>query len=308
MKTKYPHPLPPNGVIAVTAPASPVDSNKLQRGVQYLNKLGYNVEVGDSCHQKEYYLAGSDRLRAEEFMKFIRNPEIDALFCARGGYGSMRLLPLLNFSQIRKQAKLLVGFSDITALEWAIWQKSRLVTVSAGMVATDMAREPINQKFEELFWQLLKSGEFSHVFDYAVQNDRHLEGHLLPGTLSVGLRLLGSEFFPRGMPYIPLLEDINEPSHKLEGHLLQLFRAGFFQQAPALLIGQITPPGREEFDDPPPFEKIISYVFGETETPVISGLPYGHIDHKIPLPVGAPISLYLGSKSYIKTQDTLFRS
>ncbi len=308
MKIKYPHPLPSNGVIAVTAPASPVNPDKLQRGVQYLNKLGYSVQVGNSCHQKKYYLAGSDHSRAEEFMEFIRNPEIDALFCARGGYGSMRLLPLLNFNQIRQQAKLLVGFSDITALQWAIWQKSRLVTVSAGMVATDMARDPINQDFEELFWQLLNEGTFSYSFDASPRNNRHIEGHLLPGTLSVGLRLLGSEYMPRDMPYIPILEDINEPSHKLEGHLLQLYRAGFFRQAPAVLFGHITPPEREEYDDPLPFDKIVSYVFGETETPVISGLPYGHIDHKIPLPVGAPISLYLGSESYLKSQDHLFRS
>ncbi len=308
MKNRYPSPLPKQGTIAVTAPASPVDKKKLNRGVQYLHNLGYRVITGETCRQKHYYVAGDDKSRAKEFMDFIEDDTIDAIFCARGGYGSMRILPLLDYQSIRKQAKLVVGFSDITALQWAIWQKSRLVTLSAGMVATDLARVPIDKTFENNFWQLVNEGTCTYTLSYDTHREQQLHGYLLPGTLSVGLRLLGSSYLPDQTDIIPLLEDVNEPTHKLEGHLLQFYRAGFLRNLPAIIFGHFTPPEREEYRDPPSHGEIIQYVFDESEMPVITGLSYGHIAQKFSLPVGASISLYLGSNSYITTEDSIYRS
>lgn len=308
MKIRYPHPLPQNGTIAITAPASPVDQSKLNRGVEYLNQCGYRVEVGKSCQQREHYVAGSDRSRAEELMRFFRNSDIDAILCARGGYGSMRILPYLDFQQIRQHAKLLIGFSDITALQWAIFQKSRLVTLSAGMAATDMGSDNVNSNFEQTFWEFINNGEATYDIEYSGSGDQKVYGTALPGTLSVGLRLLGTSYFPGKESYIPILEDVNEPAHKFEGHLWQLKMASFFDQVPAVLFGHITPSEFEEYDEVPSHRQIISYIFEDLTMPVITGLHYGHIPNKIPLPVGAPISLYLGTQSKLTVEDIFNRT
>ena len=119
---------------------------------------------------------------------------------------------------------------------------------------------------------------------------------------------MGSTFFPGDQDLIPVFEDVNEPTHKLEGHLLQLKMASFFNQVQAVLFGYITPAEREEYKEVPSYEDIISYAFEEYQIPVITGLSYGHIPQKIPLPVGAPISLYLGSDSQLIIQDIFNRS
>jgi len=301
-------PLPPKGTIAVTAPASPPDEKKLQRGITYLEKLGYSIKVGKTCYTKESYLAGSDSLRAHELMDFFTDPTVDAIFCARGGFGSMGLLPLLDYDVIKNNRKLFVGFSDITALQWGIYAKTSIPTVSAGMVATDMGEETIDEDFESNFWELMESGNINLQLDYSSEFSGNIYGTGYSGTISVATKLLGSPYFPQINDGILVIEDVHEYRHKIDG-LLQHFKlTGLFNNCKAILLGEFVPAEDEDDEDLLPVQDMYERIFSNLGIPIIPNVSYGHIRKKIPVPVGTSLCLSLGTKSYLKTQESIFES
>lgn len=302
------HPLPDHGTIAVTAPASPPDEIKLDKGIRYIEKLGYRVRVGKTCFARDTYLAGSDELRANELMSFIEDPKVDAIFCARGGFGSMRLLTLLDYRVILEKRKLLVGFSDITALEWAIFSRTGLPSVSGGMVATDMANDTIDPTFEAGFWELLQTGRCRYPLVFNHEQSQTISGILLPGTLSVAAKLCGSPYFPAPAGTIMMFEDIHEPRHKIEGYFQQLILCGILNQCNAVITGQYVPAEKEDYPDIPNLQTIFDRVFHDLQAPLITDFLYGHIPNKLAVPVGAVVSLYLGQQNILETNGSIYQS
>ena len=130
--------------IGVVSPASPVKPEVLDRGVAKLEALGFRVKLGKYVYAKQGYLAGSDRERAEDLNAMFRDPEVDAIVCSRGGYGTPRILPLLDYGAITRHPKVFVGFSDITALHVAIRQRTGLVTFHGPMVASDFSQAHVD--------------------------------------------------------------------------------------------------------------------------------------------------------------------
>jgi muramoyltetrapeptide carboxypeptidase len=301
-------PIPEGGTFGITAPATTPDPERLERGISYLQSCGYHVKVGDSCHKQEFYVAGSDEARAFELMDMVDDPQVDAILCARGGYGSMRLLKLLDFELFAEQRKPLIGFSDITALQWALYAQTGLPSLSAGMVATDMARDPINADWEEAYWTFLKTGKVSYDLTHQQEDEQEIEGMGLAGTSSVALKLLGSSYFPDTKDHILILEDVNEQTHKIEAYLLQFALAGLFDRASAVITGTIIKDENEEYPSVPDLDTVLDRAFQGTRTPTLRNLPYGHIDEKIPLPIGAPLSLSLGPQSTLKSTESIFES
>ena len=298
--------IPEHGVLGITSPATTPDADKLHRGVLYLESLGYRVDVGQSCYKSEYYVAGDDDSRADEFMDFIKNPSIDGIICSRGGYGSMRLLPLLDYEVIKKMRKPLIGFSDITALQWGIFARCGLPSISGGMAATDMANTPMNKQFEKAFWRYINTGTFSYSMDYHTDEQRKMNGICLPGTVSLISKLLGSPFFPDVEKSIPVLEDVDEPTHKIEAYLMHLRLSGFFDRSEAVLMGQFLKTEREPYSSVPSLTEVFETVFKGSRCPNFTGIRYGHIPDKIPFPVGAPVLLSLGTKSTIQSTESIF--
>lgn len=307
-ETIPPKPLPAKGTIGITSPASPPDETQLERGIRYLEKLGYRVKAGKTCLSHEGYLAGSDELRASEFMSFIEDPDVDAIFCARGGFGSMRLFNRLDFRSIRKNRKLLVGFSDITALQWAIFRKTGLRSVSGGMVATDMAQEVIDPSFEAAFWNLIQSGRCRYPLPNSNDSGKTITGTLLPGTLSVAAKICGSVFFPKPHDSIFMLEDVHEPRHKIEGYLQQFVLCDIFRQCKSVITGTYIPPEKEDYDNIPELQTVFDRVFQDIKIPLITDFPYGHIPGKLAVPVGASVSLYLGQQNILESNGSIYTS
>lgn len=299
--------LPKNGVIAITAPATMPDEVKLNRGVSYLESLGYRVKVGKTCTSKLHYLAGDDHLRAKELVDFFENDEVDAIFCARGGYGGMHLLPLIDFNLIARSPKLFSGFSDITALEWALLAKCNMVTISGGMVATDMGIEAPSSEFEQQFWDFVDSGLVDVSFENSNPTKGFIEGNLLPGTLAVAAKQMGSPYFPDLQDSILLFEDVDEPRHKIEGYLRQFALSGAYEKSKAVVLGHFTPSGENE-NDVPTLTEIFERVFNRYGIPYASGINYGHVENKITLPVGVPISLSLGPTTRIRSTGSIYQN
>lgn len=298
--------LPKNGVIGVFAPSSPVESEKLERGVKYLESLGYRVETTPSCYASDAYLSGSGQMRAKDLMYLLENPNIDAVFTTRGGFGSIFMLPFLDFKKIKSARKMIVGFSDVTALQWAIWKKTGLMSISGGMVGTDMSNIPIDQQFEHYFWKLIETG----LVDIPLQSYEkpfiEKEGFSLPGTVSVAAMLLGSEYFPDTAKSILILEDVYEPRHKMEAYLQQFKLAGIYKNASAVILGEFSPAPKEEYPEIPEMKTVFLRAFEGFKNPVVDQFDYGHIPGKISLPVGARLSVSLGVQSSLKSRHSIF--
>ena len=302
-----PRRLPANGTIAITSPATTPDATKLERGISYLESLGYRIVVGKSCTSKEEYLAGNDTLRAAELNDFFRDPGVDAIFCSRGGYGGMHLLPMIDYDAIRANPKLFCGFSDITALQWGIYAKCGLPSVSGAMVATDFGDLPMDPGMESQFWELIETGFTSISFDSIGTEKKSVpHGTLIAGTLAVAAKQMSSPFFPVLDNHIVVFEDVDEPIHKIEGYLRQLVLAGQLNHVEAIIFGEFTPPKNESFDEVPSLDKVLDRILSPLAIPYTRGIRYGHIKNKISLPVGVPISVSLGPVTQLRTTGSLY--
>ncbi|MFO8030095.1 MAG: LD-carboxypeptidase [Cyclonatronaceae bacterium] len=300
-------PLPEKGTIGIMAPSSPIEPQRLENGVKYFEKRGYRVIVKASCHASDHYLAGHAEDRASELMDLVNDPSVDLIFFARGGFGSSAMLPLLDYDAIRSARKLMIGYSDITALEWGIYAKTGLPSLSTGMPATDFYMDPVHPDFEKAFWDFMETGKINYNLNGSSnRNSGEVHGIALPGTLSVAAKLAGSPYFPDLYNSIPILEDVGEPRHKTEGYLWQARLAGWFESVNAVVFGSFTPPDQETFDDVPTMEEVLDRLMRDSNLPVVRGVPYGHIDHKIPFPLGVEISISFGDTITITSSDTLF--
>lgn len=304
-----PRPLQKNGCIALTAPASPPDAIALEKGVVYLEKLGYRVIVGDSCTSRLDYLAGSSSDRAFELHHFFESKNVDAIFCARGGFGSLALLPKLDFDLIAQNPKLFVGFSDTSALQWALLHKSSLPSISGLLPAIDFCRTDLDADTENEFWNFVSSGSciINRKGVLSFSGPIALNGISLPGTLSVVCKLLGTEYMPEAVSVLPILEDIGEAAHKTEGYLIQLLLSGFFDRANAILFGSFLEPKKQEYEQRPRFEDVLDRNFHLFSKPIIRDFPYGHHGSRFSLPVGLHISLSLEQNVTIQSRENLYR-
>lgn len=305
-------PLPKKGTIGIFSPSSPPEAGKTGQGIRYLESLGYRIITTPSCTLRDEYLAGSGAERARDLMALINNPAVDAIFCTRGGFGSFMMLPYLDYNAIRKARKLLLGFSDVTALHWAIYGKCGLPAISAGMVATDLSYPERNPDFEAYFWKLLETGETEVSFTDELWDEAEQEaeasGISMPGTMSVAAMLLGTGWFPELKGCIPILEDVDEPRHKVEAYLTQLCMGGHFDKCGALVFGQFTDAVTQGYPEVPDLEKIIRRATSPLSARVCKGIAYGHIPGKISLPLGVPISVSLGPTTFLRTRQSIFES
>jgi len=302
-------PLPEGGTIGIMAPSSPIEPKRLEYGVAYFEKRGYRVIVKPSCHARDNYLAGSAEDRASELMQLVTDPQVDLIFFARGGFGSSAMLPLLDFEAIASAKKLMIGYSDITALEWGIYAQTGIPSLSTGMPATDFYMDPVHPDFEKSFWDFMQTGKIDYDLPvYSNRSTGEIRGIAMPGTLSVAAKLSGSPYFPDLEGSVPILEDVGEPRHKTEGYLWQARLSGWFDAANAVIFGSFSPPEEETFDDVPSMEKVLDRVLKDTGLPVVRDVPYGHIDHKIPFPLGVELSLSFGDTVKITSTQSIFDS
>jgi muramoyltetrapeptide carboxypeptidase len=282
--------LRPGDRVGVLAPASPCPVNELETGCIILEKLGLEVvvDVGSESLQSDY-LAGSDEYRASRFNQFVQDPEIRALFCARGGYGSLRILPELSYDRLRSTPKPLVGFSDITALLLACYRQTGLVCFHGPTVSTLATAD---QDTVDSLWQALSSTEPMQVhFPEALcLKPGSCEGTLLGGNFTTLSHLLGTDYFPSFAGAILLLEDRGEPTYRIDRMLTQLLHTGFFGNISGLILGDFSESGpRDELNE------LVQERLVSTSFPILSGVPIGHEQRNLTLPLGLPATLDTGS-------------
>jgi muramoyltetrapeptide carboxypeptidase len=298
MRPVRPPALKKGDVIGVCAPASPpLRDGDLQKGIAYLERLGYRVEPGRNLHKKDGYLAGSDRGRADDLNRFFRDRKVRAVMSIRGGYGSMRILDMIDYRAVRNDPKIFVGYSDLTALQLALYARCGLVTFAGPMVAAGMARG-LKGEEEELFWRMLTSrrplGKLptpaSALFGGTAT------GVLLGGNLSIVSRLAGTPHLPSLRNAVLLFEEVGERPYRVDRMLQHLRLAGSFSGVRGVVLGRFTDCKPEEGKPSLTLRRIFSDMFGELGAPVLTGVRHGHLAGSLTMPVGLRVEVRAGKK------------
>lgn len=285
-----PPPLVPPARIGLIAPASPPrDAERLQAGIAALAGRGFEVVQARPSFPAHGYLCGTDAERLDELNAMLRRTDLGALFCVRGGYGVLRLLPHLDYEAARRHPKLLVGYSDITALHLALYAKAGWRGLSGLMVGADWEAPEANT--ERLFWTLARGGTPAPLLGPGGEALQPLrpgtaEGVLLGGTLSLLNRLLATPYLPPLDGAILYLEDVGEVPYRLDGLFAQLRLSGVLERLGGLVLGQFTE--TEPDNDRPTLsvDEVVADYVGRLAIPVAQGLVYGHIPVKNTMPVG----------------------
>lgn len=310
MKIIKPKKLNKGGVIGIISPASPPsDTTKIELGVKYLEKLGYRVEVGEHVGREHGYLAGSDDERLSDLHSMFGNKNINAIFSVRGGYGSGRLLNEINYSLIKKNPKIFVGYSDITALQSAIIKKTGLVTFAGPMLATDFSGE-VNEYAEENFWKILTSQKkIGKLYNpnkekFYTLNSGRGEGNILGGNLAVFNSLMGTEYFPKLQNSILLLEDIGEVPYKIDRMFNQLKLANVFNQTKGVILGRFVDCYDEDKSDKTiKLNEVVENYFGNLKIPVLYNFSHGHIKENLTIPIGINCKLN-ASRGFVEITES----
>jgi len=293
-------------VVAVVAPSGAVHEESLERGIEILKSLGYRVKTGKSVLKRYGYLAGDDADRARDFTSAWVDPEVKAVVCARGGYGATRMLPYLDFDVLRDHTKILVGFSDVTALHLAFWREMRLVTFHGPMVESGEASSlsvPYNLEwFRKVLDGSWTGGEITLPSEpeeegttvqgglRAVEEGRG-RGELVGGNLSLIATLCGTPYDLDTKGKILFLEEIGEKPYRVDRMLSQLRLAGKLEGLSGVLLGDFT--DCEATGPSPSFTvwEVLEQYFKGTGIPCISGVPAGHGKYRAMLPLGTEVEI-----------------
>jgi muramoyltetrapeptide carboxypeptidase len=282
--------LRPGALIAITAPASPVRPSELSAVTALLRRWGYRVRLARTVTAGGRYLAAPDQERAQELMELVADPTVDAILCARGGYGTLRMLPYLDWELFRRFPKPIIGFSDITALLLALYSRARVVTYH-GPVATSRFDPFTAEWFRRTLAlpEALQPWRLSNP-QWRVLAPGRATGVLVGGNLSLLVATLGTPYEVDLRGAVLFLEDVGEEPYRVDRMLMQLALAGKLQQCAAVLLGRFRAPwGRFPSGTigwQPPVEQIFRDYLASLNIPVLAGLPIGHVLQKLTLPIG----------------------
>ncbi len=291
MKLK-PFKLKSKDVVGIFAPSSPIKNfSDLENGIKYLEKNGLRVEVGKCVYKRINYLAGGDIERANELNSMFENKNIKAIFAARGGYGVHRILDKLNYNVIKKNPKIVCGFSDITALQFALWKKCKLVSLSSPLVV-EFAKK-MKGNVENYFWEILTSTNLKNInYEINAENidEKQIDGILIGGNLTLISSLCGTKFFPNLKNAILFLEDVSEEIYRIDRMIQHLKHANVFNFTKAILLGNFFDcklNGKKFLE-----KKLVKEFFLDFRKKTFWGLQHGHIQKNLPIPNGLDVHIF----------------
>jgi len=288
--------------IAIVAPAGCVsDPSTVERAIARLEAQGCLIRnyYDHSCiHQR---FGGTDAARLEQLHAAVKDPDIHLVMGLRGGYGLTRLLPHIDFEAIAASGKIVVGFSDFTALHMGLMAKAGGLSYAGPMIAGDFgAVEPVDFTLDD-FWRCLAGP--THTITELVGGNPPVDvrGTVWGGNLAMLGSLLGTPYFPRIDGGILYLEDINEHPYRVERLLLQLMQAGVLERQQAVILGDFSGYRLAPSDNGYDFDAMLDYVRATLPLPVLTGLSFGHIPRRATIPFGAQGHLRSGADGFTLT-------
>jgi len=295
---RKPRRIQPGDTIGIASPSSPVKQIELEANIALLHEHGYRTVAGDSvlatvsCND---YLAGTDSQRAADIDRMFADDSIDAIFCARGGYGATRLLNLLDWDIIRANPKVFTGYSDITSLHTAIARHAEFATYYSPNVATLAGLDAAST---DSFWQMVEGMALTDFVFAADPNTMQtlvpglVRGRLAGGCLSLLAHACGSQYAPDFTDCIVLIEDVGESIYRADRTLIQLRNAGLLDTAAGFVVGTITRWQAHEADPPQNSpDALWQDILAPLGKPTITGFPFGHEPNPLTLPLGCHAEL-----------------
>ncbi len=293
-----PRALRSGGTIGIVAPASPPDDSQVRRGVQWWEDHGYRVKLGRHVFRRDYYLAGPAEARAEDLMAMFGDPEVDAIQVTQGGYGSAQLIPFIDFSLIAANPKIFVGMSDITSLQVAMLRKTGLVTfygpgaVRLGMGATEQTQARLLKVLKsDALGELPQDPAFPYV---RILGAGRATAALVGGDLYELRGSLGTDWATETKNQLLFFEDEGNPPWQVDGMLDQLKQAGRLAVA-GIAIGELAncdwTEEKRKWAATKTLEQVLDYYLADLGIPVVYGLPIGHGQHNLTIPLGVAATL-----------------
>ena len=297
----FPNRLCKGDTIGIMAPAGPVDLEDIKRAIPFFENLGLCVQLGQHVDNVYGYLAGTDQERLEDFHQMVADPNIKAIIFARGGYGTGRIVPSINYELVGRNPKIIWGYSDITYLHTAIRQQTGLVTFHGPMPASDIAKPHFDSfsgtMFKQLFQPtcLIYSEYLSPLYaHYPGETD----GQLVGGNLSVLISTLGTSYEIDTKDKILLIEDIGEEPYRVDSMLNQLKLSGKLREARGIVIGDFANT-ESTLKHTFMIEEVFHDYFSNIGIPVMSGFQIGHCYPHVAVPLGAYAKLSTYNKQLV---------
>lgn len=285
--------------VAVVAPASPAPRAAVERGIARLEAWGLRVVRGRHLSTRRGYLAASDAERAADLAAALADPAVRAVFCVRGGYGTPRLLDRLDYAALAPHPKIVVGYSDVTALLLALHRRAGWVVFHGPMVASDLGAEtPSAETLEGLRRALFEPAPLGRVAQPSglpppvVIRPGAAAGRLTGGNLSLVAATLGTPYEIRTRGRILFLEDVGEAPYRVDRLLTHLGNAGRLDGVAGVAYGELESGVREVLEDR----------LGGLGVPVLAGLAIGHGRHKATLPLGVRATLD-ASEGFLRVEE-----
>ncbi len=284
--------LQPGDLIALVAPAKSIDKELVLNAARFFESKGYQVEIGTHCTGEHHYFSGTDEERTADFQKAIDNPNVKAIICARGGYGSIRILDRVNWAAFLRDPKWVVGFSDITVFHQHI-QRLEMQSIHGTMPLNfgENTTESLNSLIAAL-----EGREISVEIPSSPSNKLGItEGILMGGNLSIIHGLIGTDAQPDYTDSILFIEDLCEQIYHIDRIFYSLAKSGILDKIKGLIVGGMT----EMKDTLVPFgqsvEEVILSHFTYRKTPIVFDFPAGHIEDNRALILGAKVALNVTS-------------
>lgn len=294
--------LGPGARIGIVNPAYWLEPERRERAVEVFEKLGYELVLGKSTELVQDKYAGSAEDRAADIMAMFTDPAIDAIICARGGYGGNRVLPLLDFDVIRENPKIFVGYSDVTGFLASISKQSGLVTFHGPMLTT-YDKQTVQYNLD-VFHDVLSGRGDIRIQSPDACRARTIKpgiarGPLCGGNLSLVIERLGTPDQIDTTGTILFLEEIDEELYAFDRMMLHLKKSGSLQHINGLIIGEMLEMGDSNVPFGKSVDEIVLDVCEDLNCPIVSNFPCGHGDYQATLPVSHAVELHAEEDPYI---------
>jgi muramoyltetrapeptide carboxypeptidase len=295
--------------IALVAPGSYISDAELQDSIKNLNDLGFETMYSDKILLQSGYFAGTDEDRAKDLMEKFSDKTVRGIVCARGGYGCSRILPLLDYSVIRTNPKALVGYSDITALLYGIYQKAGLISFH-GPVGTSTFNDYSLNNFKKVLMNPDNSSSFSNsisgddenVYGVTTIVKGKRKGRLVGGNLSIMVSLIGTEFDVDYSNKIVFIEEVGEEPYRIDRMLTQMIQAGKFKNSAGIMMGIFRKCEVKEesalTSKSFTLMEVLKDRFSSLKIPVVYGMSFGHVKDKFTIPFGALAELNADKQTF----------
>lgn len=306
----YPRALQRGDTIALVVPASPVPREPIERAIARLEAMDFRIKTYGDLYREYGYLAGDDELRSDELMMAFTDPEVSAVFAARGGTGVTRLLSSLNYEVIKQNPKIFAGFSDMTALHSALQSQTGLVTFHSPHPKDGIGTEGgMSELTARTYWRALLAENYNDQVGYEVpltDEERAAtvtmangvaRGRIVGGNLALVCAVMGTPYEVATAANLLLLEDIGEQPYRVDRLLSQLKLAGKLEELAGVILGQFTDCNATENEASLTLEEIFKTYFADLGVPILSNFPVGHSRDNVTLPLNVEAKLDANAKT-----------